>query len=75
AFAPSYIPVAIFVGGKSGIGQGMAEAFARHTKGNAHIVLVGRNRAAAAFPAAKRPAHIPPARRTPLSSPRISLHR
>ncbi|KAF7341192.1 hypothetical protein MVEN_01854200 [Mycena venus] len=47
AFSPSYTPVAIFVGGTSGIGQGMAEAFARHTKGNAHIVLVGRNRAAA----------------------------
>ncbi|KAJ7791143.1 hypothetical protein B0H14DRAFT_2395925, partial [Mycena olivaceomarginata] len=25
----------------------IAEAFARHTKGNAHIILVGRNRAAA----------------------------
>ncbi|KAJ6478170.1 hypothetical protein C8R47DRAFT_1051416 [Mycena vitilis] len=47
SFSPSYTPVAIFVGGTSGIGQGMAEAFARHTKGNAHIVLVGRNRAAA----------------------------
>ncbi|KAJ6537781.1 hypothetical protein B0H19DRAFT_867238, partial [Mycena capillaripes] len=46
-FSPSYTPVAIFVGGTSGIGQGMAEAFARHTKGNAHIVIVGRNRAAA----------------------------
>ncbi|KAJ7114657.1 NAD(P)-binding protein [Mycena crocata] len=44
---PNHTPVAIFVGGTSGIGQGMAEAFARHTKGNAHIVLVGRNRAAA----------------------------
>ncbi|KAJ7924660.1 hypothetical protein B0H13DRAFT_2577469 [Mycena leptocephala] len=42
---PSYTPVAIFVGGISGIGQGMAVAFACHTKGNAHIVLVGRNRA------------------------------
>ncbi|TDL26766.1 NAD(P)-binding protein [Rickenella mellea] len=40
-------PVAVFVGGTSGIGQGMAEAFNRHTKGNAHIVLVGRNRDAA----------------------------
>ncbi|KAJ7851223.1 hypothetical protein B0H13DRAFT_2238321 [Mycena leptocephala] len=29
---PSYTPVAIFVVGTSGIGQGMAEAFARHTK-------------------------------------------
>ncbi|KAF7351983.1 hypothetical protein MVEN_01160500 [Mycena venus] len=47
AFSPSYTPVAIFVGGTSGIGQGMAEAFARHTKGNAHIVLVGRSRTAA----------------------------
>ncbi|KAJ6537775.1 hypothetical protein B0H19DRAFT_1038135 [Mycena capillaripes] len=47
AFSPSYTPVAIFVGGTSGIGQGMAEAFARHTNGNAHIVIVGRNRAAA----------------------------
>jgi NAD(P)-dependent dehydrogenase (short-subunit alcohol dehydrogenase family) len=46
-FTPSYTPVAIFVGGTSGIGQGMAEAFARHTKGNANIVIVGRNRAAA----------------------------
>ncbi|KAJ7818685.1 hypothetical protein B0H14DRAFT_3111448 [Mycena olivaceomarginata] len=33
AFSPAYTPVAIF-------------AFARHTKGNAHIVIVGRNRAA-----------------------------
>ncbi|KAG6827353.1 hypothetical protein H0H93_015673 [Arthromyces matolae] len=47
AWKPSYTPVAIFVGGTSGIGQGVAEAFARHTKGNAHIVIVGRNRAAA----------------------------
>lgn len=47
AFSPSYLPVAVFVGGTSGVGQGMAEAFARHTKGNAHIIIVGRNRAAA----------------------------
>lgn len=42
-----YYPVAIFVGGTAGIGAGMAKAFARHRNGDAHIVLVGRNRAAA----------------------------
>lgn len=47
AFSPAYFPVAIFVGGTSGIGKATAEAFARYTKGNAHIVIVGRNKAAA----------------------------
>ena len=46
-FSPSYIPIAVFVGGTSGIGKATAQAFARHTRGNAHIILVGRNRAAA----------------------------
>ncbi|KAH9836132.1 NAD-P-binding protein [Rhodofomes roseus] len=46
-FSPPTPPVAIFLGGTSGIGQGTAQAFARHTKGNAHIIIVGRNRAAA----------------------------
>ncbi|KAF6765357.1 hypothetical protein DFP72DRAFT_798430 [Ephemerocybe angulata] len=41
------VPVAVFVGGTSGIGQGMAEAFARWTEGRAHIVIVGRNEAKA----------------------------
>jgi NAD(P)-dependent dehydrogenase (short-subunit alcohol dehydrogenase family) len=44
---PPYIPVALFIGGTSGIGQATAEAFARYTKGEAHIILCGRNRAAA----------------------------
>lgn len=41
------LPVAVFVGGTSGIGQGMAEVFANNTKGNSHIVIVGRNRESA----------------------------
>jgi len=40
-------PVAVFVGGTSGIGQGMAEVLAKHRKGRVHIVLVGRNETAA----------------------------
>ncbi|KAJ6527104.1 hypothetical protein B0H19DRAFT_1196468 [Mycena capillaripes] len=43
AFAPSYIPVAIFAGGTSGVGQAMAEALARQTSGRAHIILIGRS--------------------------------
>ena len=36
--------VAVFLGGTSGsIGQGTAQAFARHAKGNAHIIILGRN--------------------------------
>lgn len=46
-FAPKGTPVAIFVGGTSGIGEAIARAFASYTKGNAHIILCGRNRSAA----------------------------
>ncbi|KAJ6541166.1 NAD(P)-binding protein [Mycena vulgaris] len=55
AWQPSYTPVGIFVGGTSGIGEGIVDAFARHTNGNAHIVLVGRNRAAATSILARLP--------------------
>ncbi|KAJ7162843.1 hypothetical protein C8R46DRAFT_1101669 [Mycena filopes] len=47
AFAPSYIPVAVFAGGTSGVGEAMATALARYTKGRAHIILIGRSAAAA----------------------------
>ncbi|KAJ6555037.1 NAD-P-binding protein [Mycena vulgaris] len=40
-------PVALFLGGTSGIGQAMARRFAEYTKGEAHIIIVGRNREAA----------------------------
>jgi NAD(P)-dependent dehydrogenase (short-subunit alcohol dehydrogenase family) len=40
-------PVALFVGGTSGIGQAMASRFAYYAKGNAHIIIIGRNQAAA----------------------------
>ncbi|KAJ3836536.1 NAD(P)-binding protein [Lentinula raphanica] len=36
-------PVAVFLGGTAGVGRGMAEAYAKHTNGNAHIILIGRN--------------------------------
>jgi len=43
----NYRPVALFVGGTSGIGQAMAQRFAHYTKGNAHIIICGRNKATA----------------------------
>ncbi|KAI0089237.1 hypothetical protein BDY19DRAFT_993454 [Irpex rosettiformis] len=47
ACALPYRPVAVFVGGTAGIGAGMAKTFAQHHNGDAHIIIVGRNRQAA----------------------------
>jgi len=49
AFSPSYTPVAVFVDVPSGIGQGIADAFARQHQGSifAHHIIIGRNQAAA----------------------------
>jgi len=44
---PSYRPVALFLGGTSGVGQAMAERLATQTEGRAHIILLGRNKDAA----------------------------
>ncbi|KAJ6481941.1 hypothetical protein C8R45DRAFT_1076071 [Mycena sanguinolenta] len=55
SFGPSYVPVAIFVGGTSGVGQGMVEAFARYVQGRAHIIIVARNEHAAASILARLP--------------------
>ncbi|KAJ6628230.1 hypothetical protein B0H10DRAFT_1905153 [Mycena sp. CBHHK59/15] len=46
-FSPTYLPIAVFVGGTSGVGQGIVEAFARYVHGRAHIIIVGRNEHAA----------------------------
>lgn len=42
-----YEPIGVFVGGTSGVGRAMAEAFHSYTKGKCHIIIIGRNRAAA----------------------------
>ncbi|KAF4618763.1 hypothetical protein D9613_009750 [Agrocybe pediades] len=42
-----YPPVAVFVGGTAGIGEGMVYTLAKHTNGNSNIIIVGRNKAAA----------------------------
>ncbi|KAJ7443114.1 hypothetical protein FB451DRAFT_1343818 [Mycena latifolia] len=47
SFPLGYLPVAVFAGGTSGVGQAMAEALARYTNGRAHIILIGRNADAA----------------------------
>ncbi|KAF9560803.1 NAD(P)-binding protein [Agrocybe pediades] len=40
-------PVAVFVGGTAGIGEGMVRTLAQHTNGNSNIIIVGRNKEAA----------------------------
>ena len=40
-------PVAVFVGGTSGVGEAMVQLMSRYNSGNVDLVIVGRNRAAA----------------------------
>jgi NAD(P)-dependent dehydrogenase (short-subunit alcohol dehydrogenase family) len=56
-----YRPVGVFVGGTSGIGEGLVRAFAQHTKGDADIVIVGRNREAGEAILSSLPIPPPPA--------------
>lgn len=46
-YSPRYVPTAVFVGGTAGIGRSMVETFGERTNGNANIIIIGRNRAAA----------------------------
>lgn len=55
-----YKPVALFIGGTSGIGRSTAAALARYTNGEAHIIICGRNESAAqealgSFPKSSNP--------------------
>ncbi|KAF7326001.1 hypothetical protein MKEN_00451000 [Mycena kentingensis (nom. inval.)] len=47
SLSPAVLPVALFFGGTSGIGRATVEAFARSTAGNAHIIILARNKSAA----------------------------
>ncbi|XP_006456299.1 hypothetical protein AGABI2DRAFT_180977 [Agaricus bisporus var. bisporus H97] len=46
-YSPQLAPTAVFVGGTAGIGRAMVENFGNRTLGDANIVIIGRNRAAA----------------------------
>ncbi|KAF9042724.1 hypothetical protein BDZ89DRAFT_1201258 [Hymenopellis radicata] len=47
AFSPPYTPVAVFVGGTSGVGEAMAKALTSYLGGNLHLFIIGSNSAAA----------------------------
>ncbi len=46
-FSPPYTPIAVFVGGTSGIGEAMTKALTSYLDGNIHLFIVGHNQAAA----------------------------
>ncbi|KAH7106020.1 NAD(P)-binding protein, partial [Auriculariales sp. MPI-PUGE-AT-0066] len=56
-YVPKAQPVVVVFGGTSGIGAGILQAFARHTKGNVHIVILGRAKASAEAIFAALPKH------------------
>ncbi|KAJ7459634.1 NAD(P)-binding protein, partial [Mycena galericulata] len=56
-YAPKSRPVLVVFGGTSGIGAGIVEAFARHTHGRLHVLVVGRSKSAADALFASLPQH------------------
>ena len=64
AFQPDYTPVAVFIGGTSGVGEAMVNRLGNSLKGNIHIIIVGRNKSAAQATLASLPA--PPGSTSPL---------
>ncbi|KAH7106812.1 NAD(P)-binding protein [Auriculariales sp. MPI-PUGE-AT-0066] len=56
-FAPKSRPVVVVFGGTSGIGAATLQAFAHHTKGNIHIVVLGRAKTSAEAIFAGLPKH------------------
>ncbi|KAH7096272.1 NAD(P)-binding protein [Auriculariales sp. MPI-PUGE-AT-0066] len=57
-FAPKLRPVLVVFGGTSGIGEGTLRAFAQHTKGNIHIIVLGRSKSSAETIFASLPQHM-----------------
>ncbi|KAF9073066.1 hypothetical protein BDP27DRAFT_1319339 [Rhodocollybia butyracea] len=44
SYNPTYIPVAVFLGGTGGIAASTAELLSRYTNGKLHVIIAGRNR-------------------------------
>ncbi|KAF9073113.1 hypothetical protein BDP27DRAFT_1260731 [Rhodocollybia butyracea] len=44
SYNPTYIPVAVFLGGTGGIAASTAEHLSRYTNGKLHVIIAGRNR-------------------------------
>ncbi|EJD45562.1 NAD(P)-binding protein [Auricularia subglabra TFB-10046 SS5] len=57
SYAPKERPVLVVFGGTNGIGAGIVKAFARHTRGRVHIVILGRSQSAANEIIASLPQH------------------
>jgi len=47
SYTPSYTPTALITGATSGIGEAITKSLSKHLHGRVHLILVGRNHAAA----------------------------